>query len=471
MARRNARTPGSRPGFGWRRTAERMRTLVVPSAPAAPPEEQEEDTETKHALRVLELAMEISDILLSTGASANDVTLTIRKVSRAYGVRGVEADVTFTSISLSWHRHEREPLTTMRVIRTRATDYSRLQRAFDLARGIETGRLDLDEAEKELRSVRRVRPYYRPWVVTASSGALAVGVCTLFAARPIVMVVSFLVSCLVHQALVWLGRMNLPSFFCQAVGAAIPTSATLAFAWLQAKDIPLFDEIQPTIVVAAGIVLLLAGMSTVGAAQDSIDGFYVTASARAFEVVMLTLGIVTGLLLVIRIGTSLGISMLLGVAAPILGSVPHQLVGAVIIAASFAIGSQAGPRTVVLCALMGLIGWIVYLTASRLTLGPAGSSAAGAFVAAVLATLLAPRLKIPTLALITAAIVPLMPGSAVYRGVLLMTEAKASSDAVMGGMMLIGAAGVGLGLAAGTSLGNFIARPISERPRRTRRRA
>ena len=52
---------------------------------------------------------------------------------------------------------------------------------------------------------------------------------------------------------------------------------------------------RSSLVVAAGIVVLLAGMSLVSAAQDAINGFPVTAGARAFELVTLTIGIVVGI--------------------------------------------------------------------------------------------------------------------------------------------------------------------------------
>jgi uncharacterized membrane protein YjjP (DUF1212 family) len=44
-----------------------------------------------------------------------------------------------------------------------------------------------------------------------------------------------------------------------------------------------------------GIVMLVAGMTIVGAAQDAIDQFYVTASARLLDVILRTAGIVVGI--------------------------------------------------------------------------------------------------------------------------------------------------------------------------------
>lgn len=58
-------------------------------------------------------------------------------------------------------------------------------------------------------------------------------------------------------------------------------------------------DVSSSLVVAAGIVVLLTGLSLVGAVEDAISGFPVTAAARAFEVVTLTAGIVVGIVSVL----------------------------------------------------------------------------------------------------------------------------------------------------------------------------
>jgi hypothetical protein len=57
---------------------------------------------------------------------------------------------------------------------------------------------------------------------------------------------------------------------------------------------PLLVGVDPTLVVVGGIVMLVAGMAIVGAAQNATDQFYVTASARLLDVVMRTVGIAVG---------------------------------------------------------------------------------------------------------------------------------------------------------------------------------
>lgn len=66
------------------------------------------------------------------------------------------------------------------------------------------------------------------------------------------------------------------AFFTQAAGGAIPTGVVVALLAATSAGVPGLQGVSPSLVIASGIVVLLAGLSVVGAAQDAIDGYYVT---------------------------------------------------------------------------------------------------------------------------------------------------------------------------------------------------
>ena len=69
------------------------------------------------ARAVIDLAMRVGETLLSTGASASGVVATVLRLTDAYGLRSVHVDVSFTSISVSYHRGpDADPMTVMRGI-------------------------------------------------------------------------------------------------------------------------------------------------------------------------------------------------------------------------------------------------------------------------------------------------------------------------------------------------------------------
>src|SRR3712207_3268282 len=244
------------------------------------------DDLTAHA--ALGLALRIGASMLAVGAAAADVTATVLRVAAAYGLASCQVDITFTSITVSYDREDAVPLTAVRIVRTSRTDYTRLQGISDLARAVAAGGLHVEEAHRRLDRVVSAPATYRRtvnalgWAGVAGCFGLVLGGGWLEA------LLAALTTALIEQVLRVLNRHSLPPFFQQAAGAALATGvAVLLVAW----DV----DVRTSLVVAAGIVVLLAGLSLVSSAQDAISGFPVTAGARAFEVVTLTVGIVVGI--------------------------------------------------------------------------------------------------------------------------------------------------------------------------------
>jgi uncharacterized membrane protein YjjB (DUF3815 family) len=99
------------------------------------------------------------------------------------------------------------------------------------------------------------------------------------------------------------------------------------------------------------------------------------------------------------------------------------------------------------------------------------ASAVAALIAGFLSQAVAGRLRVPALGLSTAALVPLLPGLAVYRGLFEIVQRVPGAGLTTGLTTLLGAAGVGMALAAGVSLGTFLARPMRAELDRGQRRA
>jgi len=114
---------------------------------------------------------------------------------------------------------------------------------------------------------------------------------------------------------------------------------------------------------------------------------------------------------------------------------------------------------------------VAYLGAMHLGMGPAAANSCAALVAGFASQLVASRLQVPALALTTAGIVPLLPGLVVYQGLFEIVRGAPGVGLSPGLTTLLGAAGIGLGLAAGVSMGTFLARPLRVGLDRGQRRA
>jgi len=411
------------------------------------------------AQAVIDLAMRAGVAMIATGAAAADVTATVLTLTKAYGLSSVHVDVTYTSVTVSYHRGPNaDPITVMRIVRFRVQDYTRLERLRGLIVDLSQDPVPVDEARVRFDSVITAPHPYRRWLVTVAGGALAAGAAGLVGAGPFIILLSFLTATVVGRVLSWLTGAGVAAFFAQCVGAAIPTAVATLVVAAQSAGMTFVGDVSPSLVVASGIVLLLSGLSVVGAAEDALEGYYVTAGARAFEVIVLSLGIAVGISVVLSLGNRLDYPIAISSQTLLSDNVVVQVVCAVIIAVSFAVMSYASGRAVAVAGVAGGLGWAVLALGERLLqLGAVSASATAALVIGFAARLVARHLTISALAVTTAAIVPLLPGRMAYEGISQIVTNPDGNGFAVGVPTLLLAFGLGLGLAAGVSLGTYFA--------------
>jgi uncharacterized membrane protein YjjP (DUF1212 family) len=406
------------------------------------------DDLTAHA--ALGLALRIGESMMAVGAPAADVTATVLRVAAAYGLFSCHVDITYTSITVSYDREGAVPLTAVRIVRSIRSDYTRLQGITDVARAVAAGDLDVEEAHHRLDVVLSAPATYRRavdalgWAGVAGCFGLVIGG-GLWEA-----LLAALTTALIEQMLRLLSRFSLPPFFQQAAGAALATGVAVL---LVALDV----DVRSSLVVAAGIVVLLAGMSLVSAAQDAISGFPVTAGARAFELVTLTIGIVVGIAGVLDLAQRAQVP--LAVVDTSASPVPFAtaLVASAGIAGFWAVVSHARPSGVGLAAAAGALSWTTFWAAGGLGAGPVLASGAAAVLLGFCGEVLTDRLQVPPQLIAVCGIVPLLPGLAIYDG-LFAIVVDGDIDGGLGG--LVGACAIGLALAAGVTLGEYLGRPL-----------
>lgn len=442
---------------------------------------------------VLELAVRLGETLLSLGAAAAEVTETIQRVCRAYGIE-CQVDLTFTSILVVHDGGDDSPsVSVLRVVQTRSADYERLARVTALVTAITDGSPEVrvadtvhspaarEEARHQFEAAHErldailVQPHrYRRSVVTLTLALMAAGVAVLLGGGPLVVLLAAATAAVIDTVNQLLGRWGLPAFFQQIAGAATATGvAVLLLAVVPQLPVEL-AVLPPALVVASGVVVLLAGLSFVGAADDAINGFPITAGGRLLEVSLLTLGIVVGIAAVLDGARSLGVDLVLvdSYARPWPAGV--QVLGAGVAAGAWALSSHTPPRPALIAALTGAGAWVAYDALIGSGAAPLMASAAPALLIGMLGEALADRLRVPAVVTTACGIVPLLPGLTLYRGVLELTSGEGPA---LGIELLLQAGMIAIGLAGGVTLGRIayrrlrtpVVRAVAPVRRRTRR--
>jgi len=208
--------------------------------------------------------------------------------------------------------------------------------------------------------------------------------------------------------------------------------------------------------VISGIIMLLSGIAFTGAARDAIDGYYVTATARGMEVIMLTLGLAIGISLTLGIAMSINVPMRVGTTLGPDGGLFWGMVGAGLIGIGFALTSYAQWRMVWTSGAVAAVVFAFHQFVQSITTQPGVSQAVAGTLAGGIGYLTYRWIKAPEGAISMAGVIGLIPGLAVYRALHAFIDSEYGINHALPAMGV--AFAVGIGLAAGTTIGGYAAR-------------
>lgn len=436
-------------GVSREKVRRSWRALIGDTA-AEPPEEEPGDLVSGEAL---DLVLRVGELLLASGEVTERVNEAMLSLAVAYELPRCEVSVTFTLISVSVHPGMGAlPVTGARAVRRRYPAYWRLVALHTLVQEASVGLLGVADARDRLKKIKHGHPPYGSpypaWLLVVSLGLIASSAGVMMGGGPLVAATAFVAAVLGDRAGALLGRQGVAEFFQLTVAAAIgATSAVVVIA----AGAPT----NAALIVTGGIVALLPGRPLVASIQDGITGDLVSAGARLLEVFFIVTAIVSGLGFTVYTAVHLGMTVDVRnlPAAPVTLR-PVAVLAAAAVSMTFAVSVAVPRRVLPAAALGGALIWAVYVLARGMGAGPLLAAAVGAVIVGVLGHYFARRRRQPALPYIVPAIAPLLPGTALYRG---MTQLNSGAPSE-GVLTLIGGISVALALGAGVNLGGEFVR-------------
>jgi uncharacterized membrane protein YjjP (DUF1212 family) len=402
----------------------------------------------------LDLALRVGEVLLNSGAGASDVTAAMLDVTGACGVRGVAADVTFVDLSLHHQPGADVPAATqVRRVTRRPVDYEQLTEVQALVQDLVDGRVSASEARTRLAHIVSSGHTRARWAVTLALGVMGAGLALTFGGDVIVCALAFLAACALDRTRVQLAGQALPTYYQQVAGGFIASGIAVA-----AAATPL--DLNPSRVVTAGIIVLLAGVGFVGAMQDAIMSFPVTAGARLVDAVLATTGIIAGVAggLAFSAFADVDLTYQPGAVGP--AGTAASMIGAGIAAGAYAYAFHAPTRAVAVVVGVAAVAKGVALLFSGRDLGAPWGAAVAATGIGLASYVVSGRVRVPPLVVVVPSIAPLLPGLAIYRGLALLADGR---DGVS---ELATAALTAVALASGVIFGNYLAQPVRQEAKR-----
>ncbi|HEX3283400.1 MAG TPA: threonine/serine exporter family protein [Mycobacterium sp.] len=429
--------------------------------------DKRDDAYEERVGEVLDLAGNIGAILMASGTPATATMEQVMAITSAYGIERCEVDVINTTIHLAAYRGPTaSPASTLHIVQSRSMDFSRLAAVDRLIGRIRAGKVPPTQARDELDAIITAPHPYKRWIATLAWGALAFATAGTLGADLLVCFVGALSAMAIDRVNRRLNRHGLPFFFQYAVGGAIATAPALLLYWLGPKVGLQFD---PTVAIAAGLVVLLAGLSLVGSVGDVISGAPVTAAGRFFELVMMTGATIAGVAFVLHLASRFGAPFVAisADAPPALAELPARVAFGAASAAAYALACYAERSAAMAAAFGGAAGTIAFLLAQGAGLGAVVASFVAAVPIGLVGRLMERRNLAPPMVVSIAGIVPLLPGLSLLHGI----YAILNDQHAVGFASVLGAFAIGTALAAGVTLGEWGSWKVRRRRLQVRRRA
>lgn len=432
---------------------------------------------------ILAFAVRLAETMFHYGADAADVDAAVVTVCAVYGIQDVEVDITHQSIMINYVSEfdeaagrgqlpeagglgaEKLGLTLVRVVRSTSENYRALHQLYRLVHDIAQGRVTRGRAERRLAQVNAQKKPYSPAVLLVwnllMAGAFTLGVGGSWRAA----VTSLVVFTVVNFVLVWAGRLNLPSYFMMAIGAATITVLALLVSdsagWFYTRG---FYVSAPHI-VAAGLMMLLPTFRLVSAVQDALHGFPLTAAGKFVITGANFTGIIAGIAVALTVmnyfdATSLDVQGSVFSPPPLWVSIAGMAVGSAMSAAAW----QGSAQTICLTLLVSLLGQAAYYGVGAV-MGEAGGRLqilAGATLVGLSAALLGYLLHSPASIYYVPGMMFMLPGLTIFRSSYLVL----GGEDVFAGVQGLTLAGVTvLLMATGIVCGTYVWDEITRRLR------
>ena len=410
---------------------------------------------------VLDLGLDVGCGMLACGASVSSAIRAARHAMRDFGMAEFQADVTQNTIIVSVRATpDSDPITAMRVVPVGHQDFLRITHLQRVASEVADKTLQQSRTRVEAILSRPAR--WGGLDVSLGYGMVSLAAALMLGARMVVAVLALFVAWCIHRAQVWLAERRVSVFFQQCVGGAMAAGAAAIVAIAMGWGVPGLTGINPSIVVIAPIIPMLAGLAIVGASEDAISGLYVTSTAHALHGLIVTVGLVLGASVVVATTSWLGLPIEMDADFNLRGLYwPASIAWAGIVGVGWAFCTRASRRATVSAGLIGATGWALYLWLDAQQWPAVQATGVAALVIGVASALSSRVLKVQLDSISTASVVPVLPGLVTWAGVRKLALGRGYTAFLDGQQDLMTAVAIGFVLAAGVAAGAALARPMS----------
>ena len=243
--------------------------------------------------RVLELAVEMGEILLQSGAEIFRVEDTMRRFCRHFQVEECHFFVMSNGIMSSSGRNRRS-YAKVRYLPVKGARLDRVVAINQLSREVAEGKYEsLDTVEERVREIRAMQPFPK-WAQILASALASSSFCILFGGSLRDTVSAFIAGFLLYAFLLQIATPRMSKIFTNICGGAVATTTCIV-----AYRLGLGEHLSP--MISGAILPLVPGVAFTNGIRDIGSGDYLSGTIRLLDAIWTFLCIAIGVGIVISL--------------------------------------------------------------------------------------------------------------------------------------------------------------------------
>jgi len=243
-------------------------------------------------------AMLAGEIMSQSGAETFRVEDTMIRILKSSNFQSVDVYATTTGIVATLSDPSIEPITGVKRISDRSNNLSRINEVNQISRNICEDCMSSEEAYEKLLAIRTYKTYSNLTIAIATVIATA-GSAGLFGGT----IIDCFIAAFNGLLIILISRLSynrIDSVF------MVDVAKSFLVAFVTILSAYLFHDTHSEIIIIGSIMPLVPGIPITNAIRDTLQGNYMSGTARATEAFVISLGIAFG------VGTGLGLFNLIG---------------------------------------------------------------------------------------------------------------------------------------------------------------
>ena len=371
--------------------------------------------EREYYRRVVDLAMEAGQIMMSAGAETHRVEDTIMRILSTTEFSHRDAFVLRTGITITLSDPRYKTISITRRVYSGPPHLSKISDVNTVSREFCAGNINIEQAEKKMKEAASTT-LYTPRTVFLFHMLATSGFAYVFGGGFLEAFVALFVGFLLGFYNVYIAKHIKKPFLADLLAASIVVVSSVVASILLSN---LGTPVECQYIIAGSLMPLVPGTAFTLAVRDILAGDYVSGTARVMEALIVAASVALGVAFGFFVTEFFGLDLAVEFTLAGIHSLDIHAFFSVLFTFwaiwGFCSVFSCPYKFVVICCAEAALCWAVYLVCIGFGLSSVWATFFGAVFVDLAAQILARRLKAPVIIFLIIGVLPLVPGYGIYR--------------------------------------------------------